>query len=54
MAAFTGIVVLYFDDQNVVGGREFEDIDPEVRIEAIPLDNLLWRAKRQWHRWFPE
>jgi hypothetical protein len=18
------------------------------------LDNLLWRAKRQWHRWFPE
>ena len=19
-----------------------------------PLDNLLWRLKRQWRRWFPE
>jgi hypothetical protein len=27
---------------------------PLVRVEATPLDNLLWRAKRQWHRWFPE
>jgi hypothetical protein len=18
-----------------------------------PIDNLLWRAKRQWYRWFP-
>jgi hypothetical protein len=25
-----------------------------VRISQGPLDNLLWRAKRQWHRWFPE
>jgi hypothetical protein len=23
------------------------------RPEPKPLDNLLWRAKRQWHRWFP-
>jgi hypothetical protein len=23
------------------------------RITQSPLDNLLWRAKRQWHRWFP-
>jgi hypothetical protein len=20
---------------------------------AGAIDNLLWRAKRQWHRWFP-
>jgi hypothetical protein len=25
-----------------------------TKIEQSPLDNLLWRAKRQWRRWFPE
>jgi hypothetical protein len=24
------------------------------RLDQGPLDNLLWRAKRQWHRWFPD
>jgi hypothetical protein len=24
------------------------------RIEQSLFDNLLWRAKRQWRRWFPE
>ena len=24
-----------------------------ARTELSPLDNLLLRAKRQWHRWFP-
>jgi hypothetical protein len=24
------------------------------RLEQGALDNLLWRAKRQWRRWFPE
>jgi hypothetical protein len=25
-----------------------------AELEAAgPFDNLLWRAKRQWHRWFP-
>jgi hypothetical protein len=23
-------------------------------VDHGPLGNLLWRAKRQWHRWFPE
>jgi hypothetical protein len=23
------------------------------RQPQAPLDNLLWRAKRQWRRWFP-
>jgi hypothetical protein len=25
-----------------------------VKVKQGPLDNLLWRAKRQWRRWFPE
>jgi hypothetical protein len=25
-----------------------------ARDEQSTLDNLLWRLKRQWHRWFPE
>jgi hypothetical protein len=24
------------------------------RVEQSSLDNLLWRAKRQWRKWFPE
>jgi hypothetical protein len=23
------------------------------RVKQTPFDNLLWRAKRQWYRWFP-
>jgi hypothetical protein len=26
---------------------------PRRKTTQGPLDNLLWRAKRQWHRWFP-
>jgi hypothetical protein len=25
-----------------------------VKLEQGPLENLLWRAKRQWRKWFPE
>jgi hypothetical protein len=25
-----------------------------ARVDQWPLDNLLWRAKRQWRNWFPE
>src|SRR5262249_14859791 len=32
-------------DQNWLRGR---------RVDQSPLDNLLWRAKRQWRKWFPE
>jgi hypothetical protein len=24
-----------------------------ARVAQTPVDNFLWRAKRQWHRWFP-
>jgi hypothetical protein len=27
---------------------------PATRAPQGRLDNLLWRLKRQWHRWFPE
>jgi hypothetical protein len=27
---------------------------PRQTIDHGTLGNLLWRAKRQWHRWFPE
>jgi hypothetical protein len=27
---------------------------PRRRTTQGPLENLLWRAKRQWYRWFPE
>jgi hypothetical protein len=23
------------------------------RVEQSPFELLLWRIKRQWHRWFP-
>jgi hypothetical protein len=26
---------------------------PMRNIDHGPIGNLLWRAKRQWHRWFP-
>jgi hypothetical protein len=25
----------------------------DLRWQQTALENLLWRAKRQWHRWFP-
>ena len=28
--------------------------DWNKRIPQTRMENLLWRAKRQWHRWFPE
>jgi hypothetical protein len=24
-----------------------------ARVNQTAFENLLWRAKRQWHRWFP-
>jgi hypothetical protein len=25
-----------------------------TKVEQSSLDNLVWRAKRLWHRWFTE
>jgi hypothetical protein len=35
---------------SVVTGKAYWSTTPQ---RQSPLDNLLWRAKRQWHRWFP-
>jgi hypothetical protein len=46
-----GSIVVEFDLKGRVCGWSCE---PTQRVEQGPLDNLLWRAKRQWRRWFPE
>jgi hypothetical protein len=33
--------------------RAFLVYQRENRLPQGALDNLWWRAKRQWHRWFP-
>jgi hypothetical protein len=47
----TAQVQLRFDEDGRLIDRSF---DPRRRLYQPPLENLLWRAKRQWHRWFPE
>jgi hypothetical protein len=48
----TGQAEVWFDNR----GRVVDDpfINECAREPQGPLDNLLWRAKRQWRRWFPE
>jgi hypothetical protein len=42
---------VYIDDH----GRVTEKSSNDFLVEPHgPLNNLLWRLKRQWHRWFPE
>jgi hypothetical protein len=40
-----------FDDQGTVKEKASNDFLVESHG---PFDTILWRAKRQWHRWFPE
>jgi hypothetical protein len=47
----TGGGVVYFDGR---GRVRFGGFIPYTRQAQNPLADLLWRAKRQWHRWFPE
>jgi hypothetical protein len=45
------VLVVQFDgDSNVC----LTTLRRTSRVEQGPLDNLIWRAKRLWHRWFPE
>jgi hypothetical protein len=30
------------------------DLYPNEPEDDGPIDNLVWRAKRQWRKWFPE
>jgi hypothetical protein len=45
-----GRVSVAFDGDGKVVRR---GIDTGTPVKQGPLENLLWRAKRQW-RWFPE
>ncbi len=44
-------VDLRFDDDGRVAGHSFYH---RRRTYQPPLDNYVWRVKRQWRRWFPE
>jgi hypothetical protein len=45
------IVHVYFLPSGHVHTMCRYDVRP---IELSPLDGFLWRAKRQWRKWFPE
>jgi hypothetical protein len=41
---------VYYDSSGSTVGKL---IVRPTRIPQGPLDNILWRAKRQWRKWFP-
>jgi hypothetical protein len=47
----TAIIRVGFDSAGLAASKEYVT---SSRVEQGLLENLLWRAKRQWHRWFPE
>jgi hypothetical protein len=46
----TGEILLTFDDERRVTTMHF---GPNEVHRLGPFETVLWRAKRQWHRWFP-
>jgi hypothetical protein len=46
----TAIIRVGFDSAGVATYKEYAT---NSRVDQGLFDNLLWRAKRQWHRWFP-
>ncbi len=42
-------IIVFFDDS---GRVKLSGFDPCTSEPQGPLDNLLWRIKRQWHKWF--
>ncbi len=45
------IAFVYVGSGELVRYAWFEEVE---RIDQSSVDNLLWRAKRQWQKWFPE
>jgi hypothetical protein len=45
-----GAIYVWFEEDRVW----FMDFYDVVRTKQTPVDNLIWRLKRKWHRWFPE
>jgi hypothetical protein len=46
----TAIIRVGFDSAAVATYKEYVT---SSRVDQVLFDNVLWRAKRQWHRWFP-
>jgi hypothetical protein len=46
----TMMIYVVFDSSNCVVDSYSR---PDQAAEKGTLDVLLWRLKRQWHRWFP-
>jgi hypothetical protein len=47
----TGNVYVTFAPEGVVQIKSFS---AAIRLEQRPLDNLLWRFRGHWRRWFPK
>jgi hypothetical protein len=45
----SGAIAVYFGEQ----GAQETCFRPSHRIDQSPVDNLLWRVKRRWRKWFP-
>jgi hypothetical protein len=46
----TALILLEFDGSDHLAQGL---IEPAIRVEQGPLENLLWRAKRKWQGWAP-
>jgi hypothetical protein len=45
------IVRVYFFPNSIVWGMNHQEV---ALADRPALDNLLWRAKRLWRKWFPD
>ena len=61
ISPISGGVAMWQDDRAVIvvsassaGNVCYASYYPAQRVDHGPLGNFLWRAKRQWRRWFPE
>jgi hypothetical protein len=56
-ACNTGHIGVIFDASDRVWDHWYYPntrVNPNTRVEQGLLENLRWRARRQWRRWFPE
>jgi hypothetical protein len=49
-----GSIDIWFPEYESYSGARHMTFDNVERIAQSPLDNLLWRVKRRWPRWFPD
>jgi hypothetical protein len=46
-----GVIVVHLDESGLVESSRYNSCNKSAQTG---VGNLIWRAKRQWHRWFPE